>query len=196
MVQLPGKPKVYIGEDFDATKLPGAQITGIGTYIARDMSNFPLATNQIVGEDLSTVLDFGFDSVDLISEKWQWLPDYSMDEAYGVVRKDGRNPDLSKDGIVGGLGIDRNLIAEWDFYAEGELIATVPQTGFSTDPQYYDAEKNILYRVGFPKTYNPPSVVAQQTPWVRAADNLPIGVRGLCSPFLINYGIFNTNTET
>ena len=196
MVQLPGKPKVYIGEDFDATKLPGAQITGIGTYIARDMSNFPLATNQIVGEDLSTVLDFGFDSVDLISEKWQWLPDYSMDEAYGVVRKDGRNPDLSKDGIVGGLGIDRNLIAEWDFYAEGELIATVPQTGFSTDPQYYDAEKNILYRVGFPKTYNPPSVVAQQTPWVRAADNLPIGVRGLWSPFLINYGIFPTNTET
>ena len=27
--------------DFDASKLPGAQVTGVGTYIARDMSEFP-----------------------------------------------------------------------------------------------------------------------------------------------------------
>ena len=33
----------YIDDSFDATKLPGSQVTGISTYIPRDMTNFPIS---------------------------------------------------------------------------------------------------------------------------------------------------------
>ena len=186
-IQLPGKPKVYIDDSFDASKLPGAQITGIGTYIARDMTNFPISDKS--GKKSLT---FNFQRATLIDTfapdgKWQWPPDYTMDEAYGVQRIDSTSPDVNA------------KIALWKFYAGGEFLGELSQENFGQDIQVVN--NGILYRAGGERKRSEISdPFDDQIPWVRTADVLPSTAWVLTSydgwaPFLKTYGVYPATTD-
>ena len=181
-VQLPGKPKVFIDDSFDETKLPGAQVTGVSTYIARDMTNFPISDKT--GKKSKT---FNFQRATLIDTfapngKWQWPPDYPMDEAYGVQRIDSTSPDVTA------------KIAQWKFYAAGEFLGELNQDNFGQDIQVVNDD--ILYRIGNEKKRSEVSdPFDDQIPWVRTADILPLNSWVLTSydgwsQFLKTYGVY------
>ena len=112
--------------------MPGSQVTGINTYIARDMTNFPISDKS--GKKSLT---FNFQRATLIDTfapdgKWQWPPDYTMDEAYGVQRIDSTSPDVTA------------RIAQWKFYAAGEFLGELSQENFGQDIQVVN--NGILYR--------------------------------------------------
>ena len=186
-IQLPGKPKVYIDDSFDATKLAGAQVTGVGNYIARDMTNFPISDKS--GKKSLT---FNFQRATLIDTfapdgKWQWPPDYSMDEAYGIQRIDSTSPDVNA------------KIALWKFYAGGEFLGELNQENFGQDIQVVN--NGILYRAGKERKRSPISdPFDDQIPWVRTADVLPPTSWVLTSydgwaSFLKTYGVYPATTD-
>ena len=186
-IQLPGKPKVYIDDSFDATKLPGSQVTGISTYIARDMTNFPISDKT--GKKSLT---YNFQRATLIdtfapSGKWQWPPDYTMDEAYGVQRIDSTSPDVTAQ------------IAQWKFYAAGEFLGELNQDSFGQDIQVVN--NDILYRIGNEKKRSPISdPFDDQIPWVRTADvlrptNWVLSDSQGWAQFLKTYGVYPATTD-
>ena len=186
-IQLPGKPKVYIDDSFDATKLAGAQVTGVGNYIARDMTNFPISDKS--GKKSTT---FNFQRATLIDTfapdgKWQWPPDYSMDEAYGIQRIDSTSPDVNA------------KIALWKFYAGGEFLGELNQENFGQDIQVVN--NGILYRAGKERKRSEISdPFDDQIPWVRTADVLRPTAWVLTSydgwsQFLKTYGVYPATTD-
>ena len=186
-IQLPGKPKVYIDDSFDATKLPGSQVTGVSTYIPKDMTNFPISDKS--GKKSTT---FNFQRATLIDTfapngKWQWPPDYPMDQAYGVQRIDSTSPDVTA------------KIAQWKFYAAGEFLGELNQENFGQDIQVVN--NNILYRIGNERKLSEISdPFDDQIPWVRSADVLNpinwvlIDPQGW-SQFLKTYGVYPATTD-
>jgi len=186
-IQLPGKPKVYIDDSFDATKLAGAQVTGVGNYIARDMTNFPISDKS--GKKSLT---FNFQRATLIDTfapdgKWQWPPDYSMDEAYGIQRIDSTSPDVNA------------KIALWKFYAGGEFLGELNQENFGQDIQVVN--NGILYRAGKERKRSEISdPFDDQIPWVRTADVLPptswvLTAYDGWAQFLKTYGVYPATTD-
>ena len=184
-VQLPGKPKVYIDNDFNASKLPGAQVTGVTSYVPQDMSDFPISSKR------------GTKSIDLgISSTSTLIPSFAPDGKFdwqgdgptGVARTDGRSPTIT----------DENRIADWNFYLEGEYLGEFQQNSWSEIPQIersINESEKIVYRVGIEKSYTPPDPFEYQIPWVRTADVLRRTAWVLSdsqgwSQFLKNYGVY------
>ena len=183
-VQLPGKPKVYIDADFDASKLPGAQVTGVSTYVPKDMSEFPISSKT--GKKS---LNFQFTTATLIdSFKPSGLFDWQGDGPTGIKRTEGLSPDIN------------SQLADWNFYLNGEYLGEFNQNTFEEVPQII--KDDISYRVGYLRSYTPPDPIdiaeeefANQIPWVRAADVLPLNHWVLTdrqgwSSFLKNYGVY------
>ncbi len=188
-VQLPGKPKVYIDADFDASKLPGAQVTGVSTYVPKDMSEFPISSKT--GQKS---LNFQFTTATLIdSFKPTGLFDWQGDGPTGIKRTEGLSPDID------------SKIADWNFYLNGEYLGEFKQNTFQEIPQII--KDDIAYRVGYERSYTPAvpidteeEVFASQIPWVRTADVLPrtnwvLTDRMGWSPFLKNYGVYPATTD-
>jgi hypothetical protein len=180
-VQLPGKPKVYIDEDFEASKLPGAQISGVRSYVPRDMTDFPLSDKTTTSSS-SSIVNVNFTTATLI-------PTFAPDGLYdwqgkgptGIARSDSTNPDIN------------STIADWNFYLNGDYLGLFQQNNYSEIPQIKIGD--IVYRVGTPRSYSPPDPVAVQKPWVRTADILPssswvLTAREGWSSFLKNYGVY------
>ena len=182
-VQLPGKPKVYIDNDFDASKLPGAQVTGVIRYVPQDMTDFPISSKR------------GKKSIDLgISSTSTLIPTFAPDGLYdwqgngptGVARTDGLSPDVT------------SQIADWNFYLNGEYLGEFKQNSLSEIPQIEQSVnefEKIVYRVGIAKSFTPADPFDDQIPWVRTADVLPPTAWVLTSydgwsPFLKNYGVY------
>ena len=172
-IQLPGKPRVCIDDGFNENDLPGCTITGIGStggIVLNDMKNFPVGLNTNGDRTVD------FTNIVLIDERWDW-------EKFGVEQTDTNPNDNSV------------LDDEWKFRYNNETVGTFTQTSLTEIPQIYDEENNILYRVGNLKDDPRIDPIAQQTPWVRSADNLPRGVEGLWSPFMKNYAVYPSNTK-
>ncbi len=181
-VRLPGKQKVYIDADFDASKLPGAQVTGVSTYVPKDMSEFPISSKT--GQKS---VNFQFTTATLIdSFKPSGLFDWQGDGPTGIKRTDGNSPDIN------------SQIADWNFYLNGEYLGEFKQNTFEEIPQII--KDNVAYRVGTERSYTPPNPFADQIPWVRTADVLPrthwvLTDRQGWSSFLKNYGVYPSVTD-
>jgi len=179
-VQLPGKSRVYIDDSFDASKLPGAQITGISSYIPKDMSDFPLSDKT--GKTSTSTISYDFSTATLIdSFKPDGLYDWQGNGPTGIARSDSANPDVN------------STIADWNFYLNGEYLGIFQQNLYSEAPQIRIGD--IAYRVGTPRSYTPSDPVDNQIPWVRTADILRptawvlTDINGWSS-FLKNYGVY------
>ena len=157
-------------------------MTGVSTYIPKDMTHFPISNKT--GKKSTT---FNFQRATLIDSfapygKWQWPPDYTMDEAYGVQRIDSTSPDVTA------------KIAQWKFYAAGEFLGELNQENFGEDIQVVN--NNILYRIGNKKELSQISdPFDDQIPWVRTADILPptswvLTAYDGWSQFLKTYGVY------
>ena len=176
-IKLPGKPKVYINEDFNATQLAGAQVTGVSSYIPKDMSNFPISSKE--GKKS---INFDFTTATLIdSFRPNGLYDWQGNGPTGVARTDGASPDVT------------SAIADWNFYLNGEYLGEFNQNSFSEIPQI--VKDDVVYKVGIAKSFTPSDPFGDQTPWVRTADVLRPTSWVLSnsqgwSPFLKNYGVY------
>ena len=182
-VQLPGKSRVYIDENFNASKLPGAQITGVSSYIPKDMSDFPLTDKTGDSSSLtSTNLNYNFSTATLIPTfAPDGLFDWQGQGPTGIARSDSTNPDVNA------------TIADWNFYLNGEYLGLFQQNEYAEVPQIRIGD--IAYRVGTPRTYVATDPYASQRPWVRTADILNPTDWVLTdsqgwSSFLKNYGIY------
>ena len=186
-VQLPGKSKVYIDENFDASKLPGAQITGVSSYVPKDMTDFPLTDKTGNTSTLTSNLNYNFSTATLI-------PTFAPDGLYdwqgqgptGIARSDSTNPDVNA------------TIADWNFYLNGEYLGLFQQNEYAEVPQIRIGD--IAYRVGTPRSYIVTDPYANQIPWVRTADVLRptswvlTDSQGWAS-FLKNYGVYPATTD-
>ena len=177
-VQLPGQPKVYIDDDFDAGKLAGAQVTGVTSYVPKDMTNFPISSKK--GKKS---INFEFTTATLIdSFAPDGLFDWQGNGPTGVARTDTLNPEVAGD------------VADWNFYLNGEYLGEFQQNSFQEIPQII--KDDVAYRVGTLRDYTPPSTdYDYQIPWVRTADILRPTDWVLSSfdgwaPFLKNYGVY------
>ena len=180
-VQLPGKPKVYIDEDFEASKLPGAQITGVSSYVPKDMTDFPLSDKTATSSS-SSIVNVNFTTATLIPTFYpDGLYDWQGNGPTGIARSDSSNPAIN------------STIADWNFYLNGDYLGLFQQNNYSEVPQLRIGD--IAYRVGTPRSYSPPDPVAAQKPWVRTADILPpsswvLTARQGWSSFLQTYGVY------
>ena len=176
-VQLPGKSKVYIDADFDPSKLPGAQVTGVSTYVPKDMSEFPISDKT--GKKS---VNFNFTTATLIdSFKPNGLFEWQGNGPTGIARTDGLSPDVN------------SQVADWNFYLNGEYLGEFKQNTLEEIPQIVKGD--VVYRVGTEREFTEPDPFAYQIPWVRAADVLPKTAWVLTdsqgwSPFLKNYGVY------
>jgi len=181
-VQLPGKSKVYIDADFDASKLPGAQVTGVSTYVPQDMSEFPISNKTG-----SKSVKYNFTTATLIdSFKPNGLFDWQGNGPTGIARTDGLSPDVN------------SQIADWNFYLNGEYLGEFKQNTFEEIPQIIKGD--VVYRVGNERSFTPPNPFADQIPWVRTADVLRPTSWVLTdsqgwAPFLKNYGVYPATTD-
>ena len=170
-VRLPGKPEICIDDDFDTNLLPGSTVIGDDRDL-NDMSNFPIADDA--NDENKKAIDFSnIKIIDPPGEIFDW-------PRYGVKRNDTRE-----------VGTDN--LADWEFRFNDELIGVFSQTSITQVPQLY--VNDVLYRIGNSREFSIPDPILQQTPWVRAADNLPDGVKDLWSPFMKNYAVYPSNTE-
>ena len=180
-VQLPSQPKVYIDGDFDASKLPGAQVTGVSSYIPRDMTGFPL-TDKTSTTSTTSLENVNFSTSTLIPTfAPDGLYDWQGNGPTGIARSDSSNPDVNA------------VIADWNFYLNGEYLGLFQQNNYSEIPQIRIGD--IAYRVGTPRSYTPSDPVDSQKPWVRTADILRPTAWVLTasqgwSSFLKNYGVY------
>jgi len=184
-VQLPGKSKVYIDDSFDASKLPGAQITGVSSYIPKDMSEFPLSDKT--GKTSTSTISYDFATATLIPTfAPDGLYDWQGNGPTGIARSDSSNPAVNSD------------IADWNFYLNGEYLGLFQQNLYSEAPQIRIGD--IAYRVGTPRSYTVTDPYADQIPWVRTADVLPPSNWVLTdsqgwAPFLKNYGVYPSTSD-
>jgi hypothetical protein len=179
-VQLPGESKVYIDDSFDASKLPGAQITGVSSYLPKDMSEFPLSDKT--GKTSTSTLSYDFATATLIPTfAPDGLYDWQGNGPTGIARSDSKNPAVN------------STIADWNFYLNGEYLGLFQQNLYSEAPQIRIGD--IAYRVGTPRSYIVDDPYADQIPWVRTADVLRptswvlTDSQGWAS-FLKNYGVY------
>ena len=198
-IELPGKSRVYIDENFDESKLLGAQITGVSIYVPQDMTNFPISSKF-----QKKFLDTTFTTATLIDSfypdglfNWEEIPEIGTpvinDEGlvtyvenvpegqYGIKRIDGKSPDAT------------GTLADYNFYAGGEYLGQFIQNSLTEDPQIRIGD--VSYRLGVKKSYDPPDPFESQIPWVRAADVLPPTNWVLIDPqgwstFLKDYGVY------
>ncbi len=206
-VQLPGKPRVDIDQNFDASKLPGAQITGVGSYIPKDMTNFPLSDKTTTLTVPETRELSGISSIaTFLTSQFQWGLEDSTFRKTGVVRIDRLDPEVN------------SKIADWEFYWNDEYLGIFHQEYVGQVPQYMDDDStiptsiasnvpielivdNIVYRVGIPQTYDPEEALVASPgytppiPWVRSALTLPKDGWVLTDPygwssFLKTYGVY------
>ena len=184
-VQLPGKSKVYIDDSFDASKLPGAQITGVSSYIPKDMSEFPLSDKT--GKTSTSTISYDFATATLIPTfAPDGLYDWQGNGPTGIARSDSSNPAVNSD------------IADWNFYLNGEYLGLFQQNLYSEAPQIRIGD--IAYRVGTPRSYTVTDPYADQIPWVRTADVLRPSNWVLTdsqgwAPFLKNYGVYPSTSD-
>ena len=184
-VQLPNKSKVFIDGDFNASKLPGAQITGVSSYIPKDMSDFPLSNKT--GKTTTSTLSYNFATATLIdSFKPDGLYEWQGNGPTGIARSDTSNPAIS------------SAIADWNFYLNGEYLGLFQQNLFSEDPQIRIGD--IAYRVGTPRSFTLPDPIDSQIPWVRTANvlrptNWVLTDSQGWAPFLKNYGVYPATTD-
>jgi hypothetical protein len=181
-VELPGQPRVYIDDDFDASKLPGAQISGLSTYVPQSMVNFPISSKK--GKKS---INFEFTTATLIdSFAPDGLYDWQGNGPTGVARTDALSPEVN------------SLVADWNFYLNGEYLGEFKQNSFSEVPQII--KDDVEYRVGTLRNYTPPNPYAEQIPWVRTADvlrpsNWVLSDSQGWAPFLKNYGVYPATTD-
>ena len=181
-VELPGQPRVYIDDDFDASKLPGAQISGLSTYVPQSMVNFPISSKK--GKKS---INFEFTTSTLIdSFAPDGLYDWQGNGPTGVARTDALSPEVN------------SAVADWNFYLNGEYLGEFKQNSFSEVPQII--KDDVEYRVGTLRNYTPPDPYADQIPWVRTADVLRPSSWVLSdsqgwAPFLKNYGVYPATTD-
>ena len=181
-VELPGQPRVYIDDDFDASKLPGAQISGLSTYVPQSMVNFPISSKK--GKKS---INFEFTTATLIdSFAPDGLYDWQGNGPTGVARTDALSPEVN------------SLVADWNFYLNGEYLGEFKQNSFSEVPQII--KDDVEYRVGTLRNYTPPNPYADQIPWVRTADvlrpsNWVLSDSQGWAPFLKNYGVYPATTD-
>ena len=179
-IELPGKSRVYIDENFDESKLLGAQVTGVSVYVPQDMTNFPISSKF-----QKKFVDTTFTTATLIDS---FAPDGLFDwpKQYGVERIDGTSPDAN------------GLLADYNFYAGGEYLGQFIQNSITEDPQIRIGD--VAYRLGVQKSYDPPDPFEYQIPWVRAADVLPRNSWVLTdsqgwSTFLKDYGVYPSTQD-
>ena len=179
-IELPGKSRVYIDENFDESKLLGAQVTGVSVYVPQDMTNFPISSKL-----QKKFLDTTFTTATLIDS---FAPDGLFDwpNQYGVERIDGTSPDAT------------GILADYNFYAGGEYLGQFIQNSVTEDPQIRIGD--VSYRLGVQKSYDPPDPFDYQIPWVRAADVLPqtswvLTASQGWSTFLKNYGVYPSTQD-
>ena len=181
-VELPGQPRVYIDDDFDASKLPGAQISGLSTYVPQSMVNFPISSKK--GKKS---INFEFTTSTLIdSFAPDGLYDWQGNGPTGVARTDALSPEVN------------SAVADWNFYLNGEYLGEFKQNSFSEVPQII--KDDVEYRVGTLRNYTPPDPYADQIPWVRTADvlrpsNWVLSDSQGWAPFLKNYGVYPATTD-
>ena len=184
-VQLPGKSKVYIDDSFDASRLPGAQITGVSSYIPKDMSEFPLSDKT--GKTSTSTISYDFATATLIPTfAPDGLYDWQGNGPTGIARSDSSNPAVN------------SAIADWNFYLNGEYLGLFQQNLYSEAPQIRIGD--IAYRVGTPRSYVVDDPYADQIPWVRTADvlrpsNWVLSDSQGWSQFLKNYGVYPSTTD-
>jgi hypothetical protein len=184
-VQLPGKSKVYIDDSFDASKLPGAQITGVSSYIPKDMSEFPLSDKT--GKTSTSEISYDFATATLIPTfAPDGLYDWQGNGPTGIARSDSSNPAVN------------SAIADWNFYLNGEYLGIFQQNLYSEAPQIRIGD--IAYRVGTPRSYTITDPYADQIPWVRTADvlrptNWVLSDSQGWAQFLKTYGVYPATTD-
>ena len=106
-----------------------------------------------------------------------------------IERIDGSDPDFPAG------------IAQWWFYKDGKYIGSFVQNNFSQIPQLVRRSENLIYRVGEYKEKKVISLTVDPQEWYRVADIIPAENWVLSdsqgwSPFLKNYGVWPSSTET